>query len=228
MPHFPKLPERQESPLDVFGVPFDDLDTTPPASIPFEMRSAAAAGTASHLHWMLRGDEDLTSLRAHVRAATDAIVMAGGRVSPASVAATLQRLGLSAAVRTAAGNKLQSLRHEFVVVAAADASDAGVATYVVDPCFREQFEIAHPTPRYDAIVKSLPQEVVATPAVLSQVVGLLAREMARSFADQGHDLPPWRSCNALLCRWQLLAPSFGVAKRLQFDQAAAGAKAGAP
>jgi hypothetical protein len=27
--------------------------------------------------------------------------------------------------------------------------------------------------------------------------------MARSFADQGEDLPPWRTAQALLSRWQL-------------------------
>ena len=44
---------------------------------------------------------------------------------------------------------------------------------------------------------SLPQ------ACLHRAVNTLSREMARSFADQGEDLPPWRTAQALLSRWQL-------------------------
>lgn len=116
-----------------------------------------------------------------------------------ALASTLQRVGLSASLRKVMGNKLHSLRHSFVVVAAAgesvtlcsgcsaaalrytntplqpvpgtfiarrhaDASSAGtLGTYIVDPAFRDAFAVAHPTPRYAAIVASLPQEVVATP-----------------------------------------------------------------
>lgn len=40
-------------------------------------------------------------------------------------------------------------------------------------------------------------------AALYRAVGVLSREMARSFADQGEDLPPWRTPQALLSKWQL-------------------------
>ena len=38
---------------------------------------------------------------------------------------------------------------------------------------------------------------------LHRAVGIVAREMARSFADQGSDLPPWRTHQALLSKWHL-------------------------
>ena len=47
-------------------------------------------------------------------------------------------------------------------------------------------------------------------ACLHRAVGLLAREMARSFADQGQDLPPWRTAQALLAKWQLGGAAAGA------------------
>lgn len=38
---------------------------------------------------------------------------------------------------------------------------------------------------------------------MHRAVSLLSREMALSFADQGEDLPPWRTPQALLSKWQL-------------------------
>lgn len=142
-------------------------------------------------------------------------------------------------------------------------SRAGLSTYIVEPNFKDAFCVAHPTPRYAALLEGLPAAVVTsqvraccgggevgtcccrcrckcsaaaaatlaqhstagaralplsishlahlppTPlshplqACLHRAVGLLAREMARSFADQGQDLPPWRTAQALLAKWQL-------------------------
>jgi hypothetical protein len=45
---------------------------------------------------------------------------------------------------------------------AADGSDSGSSTYVVDPNFRDSFVVAHPTPRYSAVLEGVDQEVVAT------------------------------------------------------------------
>lgn len=49
------------------------------------------------------------------------VAMQSGGGDAASLATVLQRMGLSAALRTSAGNKLRSLRHEFVVVASTGA-----------------------------------------------------------------------------------------------------------
>lgn len=155
---------------------------------------------------------------------------------------------------------------------AADAGCTGLATFIVDPNFKDTLSVAHPTPRYAALLDSLPSAVVAskvrrghwlwqqlgfllpsvllsqfpaarvgvaaaaavcvcmlvlstffppplllkpsrpppppTPPCLAQpclhrAVSILSREMARSFADQGSDLPPWRTHQALLNKWHL-------------------------
>ncbi len=36
-----------------------------------------------------------------------------------------------------------------------------------------------------------------------RIVSMLSREMALSFSQQGEDLPPWRTAQALLSRWHL-------------------------
>jgi hypothetical protein len=40
-------------------------------------------------------------------------------------------------------------------------------------------------------------------ACFHRAVTILCREMALSFTDQGEDLPPWRTAQALLSRWHL-------------------------
>ena len=43
----------------------------------------------------------------------------------------------------------------------------------------------------------------AAQACLHRAVTLISREMSASFLDQGEDLPPWRTPQALLSKWQL-------------------------
>jgi hypothetical protein len=43
----------------------------------------------------------------------------------------------------------------------ADTSATGLATYVVEPNFRDSFCVAHPTPRFSAVLEGLPSAVVA-------------------------------------------------------------------
>lgn len=43
----------------------------------------------------------------------------------------------------------------------ADTSATGLATYVVEPNFRDCFCVAHPTPRFTAVLEALPAAVVA-------------------------------------------------------------------
>lgn len=176
--------------------------------LPFDQTAASAARTIDQINWLMSpANEEQRMLRNISRIVIDQ----GG--DAAALATTLQRVNLSARLETVRGNKLHSLRHTFVVVAAADPSATGsLGSYIVDPSFRDAFAIAHPTPRYAAIVASLPQEAVAAPAILARVVSILAREMAKSFADNGSDLPPWRTTNAMLARWQLpAAPCVGLA-----------------
>lgn len=53
---------------------------------------------------------------------------------------------------------LQNLRHRFIVCLGVRSAADGEPAYlpeplVVEPCFREQFTIAHPTPEYEALLQ---------------------------------------------------------------------------
>ena len=76
-------------------------------------------------------------------------------------------------IRTALGGGgggacLRNLRHSFLTVSIQGPSQEAVE-YVVDPRFREQFEIAHQTRRYNRVLAALGPEVVATPDRINKV-----------------------------------------------------------
>jgi hypothetical protein len=64
---------------------------------------------------------------------------------------------------------------------------------VIDPAFRDQFEMAKPTQRYSEIMQSLPQLFVGPLADLHQLVKLLCVEMHQAFSDSGVSIPPCAS-----------------------------------
>ena len=49
--------------------------------------------------------------------------------------------------------------------------------YVVDPCFKDQFDVLHPTPEYLRLFEALPTSFVAPEERVAQVVNLLCTEM---------------------------------------------------
>lgn len=53
--------------------------------------------------------------------------------------------------------------------------------YVIDPHFREQFEIARPTPSYQGLLASIPDVVVLTEGQCIQLVQLLCHELGECF-----------------------------------------------
>ena len=62
--------------------------------------------------------------------------------------------------------------------------DAGEA-YLVDPKFKEQFEIAHPTERYAELLDAVPAVFVGTEHRLVTLVELLCTEMSTAFQTTG-------------------------------------------
>lgn len=56
---------------------------------------------------------------------------------------------------------------------------------LVDPKFKEQFEIAHPTARYAALLDEVPQCFVGTEERLVALVELLCSEMSAAFRGTG-------------------------------------------
>ncbi len=56
---------------------------------------------------------------------------------------------------------------------------------LVDPKFKEQFEIAHPTARYAALLDEVPACFVGTEERLVALVELLCSEMSAAFRGTG-------------------------------------------
>ena len=71
---------------------------------------------------------------------------------------------------------------------------------VLQPHFREQFEISHPTPRYSGLLAMLPSVMVGTAAQLTPLVQLLCAEMSLAFEQHGLSLPPWRQSKSILSK----------------------------
>lgn len=150
-------------------------------------------------------------LNLHVRIATDEAAKRGeGHLTVAQLADTLRKLGYPVKLRTALGGGwggacLRNLRHSFLAVTlnpGSASTSPTTTTVLVDPRFREQFEIAHPTPRYARILAEVSGELVAPAERLSKAVDLLCAEMAVAFATTGTPVPPWRQPAAMLSKWQ--------------------------
>ncbi len=77
---------------------------------------------------------------------------------------------------------------------------------LVDPKFKEQFEIAHPTPRYAALLEEVPACFVGTEERLVALVELLCSEMSAAFRGTG-GAPPFFESPSTFC---LRAASYPV------------------
>lgn len=111
----------------------------------------------------------------------------------------LSLVGYQALVRTAIGGGqacFKNLRHEFVSV-----RDEEGTEYIVDPAFRDHFQIPHPTRLYQQLLAGVPAEFVGTSSRLVPLVQCLCMEMSESFAARGLTLPPWRRSQAMLSKW---------------------------
>ncbi|KAL4436638.1 hypothetical protein ABPG75_003777 [Micractinium tetrahymenae] len=167
---------------------------------------ASADDVVAKLHALLEPwSEPEYMLLLHVRFAREDAAKRGASLAVPDLADTLRRLGYAVKIRTALGGGsggacLRSLRHSFLTVSVAGPS--GALSYVLDPRFREQFEIAHATPRYARVLAAVGPEVVSSQDRLNKVVELLCSEMARAFAETGTPLPPWRQHAAMLSKWQ--------------------------
>jgi uncharacterized protein (TIGR01615 family) len=112
----------------------------------------------------------------------------------------------------------RNLRHEFLTVlasgggssthaaAAAELASqqqrAAAATYIVDPFFKQQFEVSQPSSAYAAALALVPEVFVGTSSRLVPLVHTLCAEMAASFEAMRLTLPPWRRASAMLSKWQ--------------------------
>jgi uncharacterized protein (TIGR01615 family) len=143
----------------------------------------------------------------------------GGQLAEAIAAgntdlvAAAQAVGYSVKMRDSVGGGagaacLRNLRHSFLILTPAAGSSRTHHTnhttteeVIVDPTFRDQFALAHPSPRYSAVLDATPPVFVGPLSTLQPLVALLCAEMARAFTAAGIVLPPWRSYRSMLSKW---------------------------
>ena len=160
-------------------------------------------------------DEDEEMLSMHVNYALNhSLENCGEEMDTVELGERLRTLGYTVTLRTALGGDsiggsascLRNLRHSFLAVTLPNSSESASSglekVFIVDPKFLDQFEIAHSTSRYDAVLSLLPSAIVLSAGRLADTVGVLCEEMARAFEKTGTPLPPWRQANAMLSKWQ--------------------------
>ncbi len=120
------------------------------------------------------------------------------------LAQRLTELGYRVCIRRALGGGegpvcLHNLRHSFLSVVCPGRDKT---SFVVDPCFAEQFKIAKPRPRYDAIMACIPEVLVIPEDKIPPLVTFLCGELSSAFKASGAVIPPWRQASSMLSKWQ--------------------------
>jgi uncharacterized protein (TIGR01615 family) len=95
------------------------------------------------------------------------------------------------------------LRHTFVLVSQHVPADEAVVlpTVIVDPLFRDQFVMPHPTERLQEALDAVPRVLCLAEARLFHLVDLLCTETAAAFKAARLSLPPWRHTPAVMDKW---------------------------
>eukprot|EP00798_Chlamydomonas_sp_ICE-L_P013898 gene13898-19825_t len=123
----------------------------------------------------------------------------------ALLASQLRAMGYNAQAHHALGGGsdcLRNLRHSFVVASLPGSFMCGDHTkYVIDPCFREQFEIAKPSTRYEAVLDAVPPCLIISQDNISRLVNFLCAELTASFQAIDAVVPPWRQSAGMLSKW---------------------------
>ena len=87
--------------------------------------------------------------------------------------------------------------------------------FIVEPRFREQWQISHPTERYSRVLAAVPHEFVGTASHLIPLVQDISSELALSFESKGMTLPPWRKNLSMLSKW---LPAQGKVRDTSFSR----------
>jgi len=99
------------------------------------------------------------------------------------------------------------VRHSFLLCFGKTENDDGEASYmtstpvILDPHFRDQFDVQHPSVTYSAVMESVPDVYIGSYKRLEGLVRVLCCQMQKSFQAAQCALPPWRSVNSMLSRW---------------------------
>mmetsp|Transcript_30077 Transcript_30077/g.66628 ORF Transcript_30077/g.66628 Transcript_30077/m.66628 type:complete len:260 (-) Transcript_30077:1233-2012(-) len=157
---------------------------------------------------------------AHAQQARDAAFDGGTEeVNLDTFAAQLASHGYLCWLRTGWGSSSSDalgavVKHRFLVLAegspgalAAEpaAGYGGGDLVIVDPCFKEQFELACATEEYRELVGLLPDVIIANAKQIDAICRLLCQEMEVVFMQRGVPLPPWRTHAAMVSRWLVSA-----------------------
>jgi uncharacterized protein (TIGR01615 family) len=145
------------------------------------------------------------NLRMHLQATQEETARQGRPFDINELAGRLQRLGHTVRIRTALGGGgggecLRNLRHTFLYCTVEGMMSR--MNYIIDPKFKEQFEIAHPTERYQKVLDAIPREFVGTEDRITALVEVLCGEMKEAFEQTGVTLPPWRQAGSMLSKWR--------------------------
>lgn len=73
--------------------------------------------------------------------------------------------------------------------------------YIVDPDFKGQFSIMHPTTHYSTLLAAIPSPVVLPEDRVAPVVQLISKELSQVFKQLEVVLPPWRTTSSVLTKW---------------------------
>jgi len=124
------------------------------------------------------------------------------RVDLNALAVGLQSQGYAVSIRKAVGGGnggecLKNLRHSFLRCSMPGAD----SVYIVDPCFRDQFDVHRPTPGYMMLFEGIPETLVVPEERVPQVVNLLCTEMLQVFKHEGIIVPPWRKASSMITKW---------------------------
>ena len=73
--------------------------------------------------------------------------------------------------------------------------------FILDPHFKAQFDVQHPSASYKAVMDSVPDVYIGSYQRLEGLVRILCCQMQKSFEMAQRALPPWRTVNSMLSRW---------------------------
>jgi uncharacterized protein (TIGR01615 family) len=122
-----------------------------------------------------------------------------------TLAKALRSRGYQAHVQVSSGSYQPSsmnfhLKHRYICCVPS-CSSFDSSPRIIDPSFRDQFDIACPTAAYISLMKLVPKVFVGTVICLQTILDILSRQMTESFRVNKMPTPPWRRVEALYSKW---------------------------
>ena len=96
---------------------------------------------------------------------------------------------------------LEKFRHSFIVCTGRTGSSSVAHYCIVDPQFRDQFQLGQSSETYDAVLSVVSAEFVGSPVRLQSLANLLCAEIVEVYETHRLSLPPWRKSAAMLSKW---------------------------